>query len=85
LECYFSGGKLPDEVYWFKDGEIITNETDGIFHSEDKKLKNAEETLRSTLHLPPGYEEQEGDYKCSAINSNSSSASYEIEMIYECN
>ena len=88
LKCYFSGWPLPHEVHWYKDGELLTNETEGIFHSEEKKWKEGQETLRSTLHFPPGREEQEGFYDCSAINSIpgwSSSASYEIEMIYKCN
>ncbi|XP_078376647.1 hemicentin-1-like isoform X1 [Oculina patagonica] len=87
LECFFSGWPLPREVYWFKDGKPITNGTEGIYHSEDKKWKKGEETLRSRLRLPPGREEQEGYYKCSATNSIpswSSSISFEIEMIYEC-
>ena len=84
LQCYFSGRPLPHEVHWYKDGEIITNETEGIYHSEDEKEKNGEKTLRSTLHLPAGREEQEGFYKCSARNSIPSSASFEIQMIYEC-
>ncbi|XP_020616989.1 neuronal cell adhesion molecule-like isoform X2 [Orbicella faveolata] len=84
LQCFFSGMPLPHEVHWYKDGELITNETEGIYHSEDEKEKNGEKTLRSTLHLPPGREEQEGFYKCSARNSIPSSASFEIQMIYEC-
>ena len=86
LECYFSGWRLelPLEVHWYKDGKLITNGTDGIYHSEDRKKKDGEETLRSKLSLPPGREEQEGFYNCS-IYGWSSSASYEIQMIYECN
>lgn len=87
LECFFSGWPLPREVYWYKDDELITNGTEGIYHTEDNKRKNGEISLRSKLRLPPGREEQEGFYKCSATNSIpgwSSSVSYEIEMIYEC-
>ena len=84
LECYFSGWPLPDEVNWYKDGELITSGTEGIFHSEDEQWKYDEHILRSTLHLPPGREEQEGIYKCSARNSIPSIASYEIQMIYQC-
>ena len=84
LQCYFSGQPLPQEVRWYKDGELITIGTEGIYHSEDEKEKNGEKTLRSTLHLPLGREEQEGFYKCSARNSIPSSASFEIQMIYEC-
>ena len=84
LACYFSGRPLPHEVHWYKDGELITNETEGIYHSENETETNGEKTLRSTLYLPPGREEQEGFYKCSARNSIPSSASYEIQMIYVC-
>ena len=84
LQCYFSGWPLPQEVHWYKDGKLITNGTEGIYHSEDEKEKNGEKTLRSILHLPPGREEQEGFYKCSARNSIPSCASFEIQMIYQC-
>ena len=84
LECYFSGSPLPLEVHWYKDGELITNETEGIYHTEYEKEKNGEKTLWSTLHLPPGRKELKGDYKCSARNSIPSNASYGIEMIYHC-
>ncbi len=84
LQCYFSGRPLPHEVHWYKDGQLITNGTEGIYHSEVEKEKNGEKTLRSMLHLPLGREEQEGFYKCSARNSIPSSASFEIQMIYEC-
>ena len=84
LGCHFSGWPLPHEVHWYKDGELITNGTEGIYHSEDEKEQNGETTLRSTLHLPPGREEQEGSYECSARNSISNNASYRIEMIYQC-
>lgn len=87
LECYFSGWPFPQEVYWYKDGKIITNGTEGIYHSEDKKRKKRGEILRSTLHLPPGGEEQEGFYNCSARNSirGWKSEAFEItQMIYKC-
>ena len=83
LECIFSGWPLPRTVLWHKDNELIGNGTEGIYHS----LQEKGETLRSILHLPHGREEQEGFYNCSATNSIpgwSSSASEEIEMIYEC-
>jgi len=83
LGCHFSGWPLPHEVHWYKDGELITNGTEGIYHSEDEKEQNGETTLRSTLHLPSGHEEQEGFYNCSASNSIRST-SYEIQMIYQC-
>jgi len=84
LGCHFSGSPLPHEVDWYKDGKLITNGTEGIYHSEDEKEEKGEKILRSTLHLPKGREEQEGFYKCSARNSIPSSASYEIQMIYQC-
>jgi len=84
LGCHFSGWPLPHEVDWYKDGKQITNGTEGIYHSEDEKEENGEKILRSTLHLPKGREDQEGFYKCSARNSIPSSASYEIQMIYQC-
>jgi len=80
LRCCFSGWPLPDEVNWYKDGELIRSTN----HSEDEQWKNGEKTLRSTLHLPPGHEEQEGFYKCSARNSIPSKASFKIQMIYVC-
>ena len=84
LKCYFSGWPLPHEVHWFKDGKLITNEIGDIYQSEDEREKDGEKTLWSTLHLPPGREEQEGFYKCRARKSIPSNASYEIQMIYEC-
>ena len=87
LKCFFSGWPLPREVQWYKNGEIITNGTERIYHSEDKKWKKGVETLRSTLHLPPGREEQEGFYKCSARNSipGWKSETFKIlQMIYQC-
>jgi len=83
LECAFSGWPLPHTVLWHKDNKLISNGTEGIYHS----LQERGETLHSVLHLPPGREEQGGDYNCSATNSIpgwSSRASTEIEMIYEC-
>ena len=84
LQCRFSGWPLPDEVNWYKGRELITNGTEGILYSEDEQWKNGEKTLRSTLHLPAGREEQAGLYNCSARNSIPSKASIEIQMIYEC-
>ena len=84
LECYFSGWPLPHEVHWYKDGELITNETEGIYQSADEREKDGEKTLWSRPRLPRGRAELEGDYKCSARNSIPSSASYHIEMIYHC-
>ena len=84
LECYFAGSPLPHEVHWYKNGELITNEIEGIYQLEDEKEKDGEKTLRSTLQLPSGRKEQEGIYNCSARNSIPSSASHEIKMIYEC-
>ena len=83
LACCFSGWPLPHEVHWYKDGGLITDETEGIYHSENEEGKDGEKTVRSTLHLQ-GREELEGHYKCSARNSIPSSASYEMQMIYEC-
>ena len=83
LECVFSGWPLPRTVLWHKDNELNVNETEGIYHS----LQEKGETLRSILHLSHGREEQEGLYNCSATNCIpgwSSSASEEIQMIYEC-
>ena len=87
LECHFSGWPLPREVQWSKNGKIITNGTESIYHSEDRKWKKGKETLQSTLHLPPGREEQEGYYKCSARNSIpgwESEAFESMQMIYLC-
>ncbi|KAL9967134.1 hypothetical protein ACROYT_G025306 [Oculina patagonica] len=83
LECVFSGWPLPHIVHWHKDDKPLSNGTEDIYHS----LQKRGETLHSALHLSPGREEQEGFYKCSATNSIpgwSSSDSYEIELIYEC-
>jgi len=83
LECEFSGWPVPHTVLWHKDNKLISNGTEGIYHS----LQERGETLHSVLHLPPGREEQGGHYKCSATNSIpgwSSNASEEIQMIYEC-
>ena len=87
LECYFSGWPLPLEVHWYKDGKIITNGTEGIYHSEDKQWNNGQKTLRSKLSLPPGREELEGIYKCRAKNSISgwqSEVFEELQLIYMC-
>ena len=87
LKCCFSGWPLPREVQWYKNGKILTNGTESIYYSEDKKWKKGEETLWSTLSLPPGHEEQEGLYKCSARNSIpgwKSEIFGIIQLIYEC-
>ena len=84
LTCYFSGWPFPDEVSWYKDGQPITSGTEDIVHFEDEQWNYDEKILQSTLHLPPGREEQEGIYKCSARNSIPSIASYEIQVIYIC-
>ena len=84
MGCDFFGRPLPHEVHWYKDGELITNETEGIYQSQDEKEKDGKKFLRSTLHLPPGREELQGNYKCSASNSIPSRASYKIETRYEC-
>lgn len=87
LECFFSGWPLPREVFWYKDGKQIANGTRGMYFLEDKKWKNGEETFHSKLKLPPGREEQEGFYNCSATNSFpgwSSKDSFAIQMLYEC-
>jgi len=83
LECYFSGWPFPSEVHWFKDDQIITNGTEGIYHSEVKRGKNGEGTLCSRLILPPGREELEGFYKCRAKNSFSE-VSVSLQLIYVC-
>ena len=86
LECYLSGWPSP-EVHWFKDDKIITNGTEGIYHSENNEWKNGQKTLRSKLSLPPGREEQEGIYKCRGKNSFSgwqSEVSEYLQLIYVC-
>jgi len=83
LKCVFLGWPLPRTVLWHKDNELISNGTEGIYHS----LQEKGETLHSILHLPHGREEQAGFYNCSATNSIpgwSSSASKKIQMLYEC-
>ena len=83
LECNFSGWPLPDTVLWHKDNELISNGTEGIYHS----LQERGETVKSVLHLLHGREEQEGFYYCSATNGIpgwSSNESAEIQMLYEC-
>ena len=85
LECFFSGWPLAFDVHWFKDGKIIANGTEGIYHSEDTRRKYGEETLHSRLSLPPGREELEGIYKCSAKNKISGQrASYSFQYIFVC-
>ena len=83
LECYFSGWPFPQKVHWFKDDKIITNGAKGIFQSEDRRRKNGKETLHSKLSLPPGREELEGIYKCSAKNKISEVSEY-LQLIYLC-
>ncbi|XP_058958485.2 uncharacterized protein [Pocillopora verrucosa] len=83
IECVFSGWPLPTIVHWFKEEKLITNGTDGIYHSVEKEGNN----LRSTLYFPSGQEDQEGLYKCNATNSIpgwSSWAAYAIEMLLLC-
>ena len=87
LECFFYGWPLPLQVHWYKDDKIITNGTKGIYHSEDERPENGKETLRSKLTLPPGREELEGVYNCSAKNSIpgwQSEVSDEFELRYDC-
>ena len=83
LECYFSGWPFPQKVHWFKDDKIIKNGAKGIFQSEDRRRKNGKETLHSKLSLPPGREELEGIYKCSAKNKISEVSEY-LQLIYVC-
>ena len=85
LESFFSGWPLAFEVHWYKNDKIITNGTEGIYHSEDRRRKNGEETLHSRLSFPPGREELEGIYKCSAKNKISGQqASAHFQYIYVC-
>jgi len=87
LECFFTGFPLPLQVHWYKNDKVITNGTEGIYHTENKRPKNGEETLRSRLSLPPGREELEGVYNCRANNSIpgwQSEVSEELQLIYEC-
>ena len=87
LECFFSGFPLPLQVHWYKDDKVITNGTEGIYHTENKRPKNGEETLRSRLSLPPGREELEGIYNCRAKNSIpgwQSEVSKVLQLIYVC-
>jgi len=87
LECFFTGFPLPLQVHWYKNDKVITNGTEGIYHTENKRPKNGEETLRSRLRLPPGREELEGVYNCRANNSIpgwQSEVSGELQLIYEC-
>ena len=85
LEIFFSGWPIAFEVHWYKDDKIITNGTEGIYHSEDRRQKNGEETLRSRLSFPPGREELEGVYKCSAKNTISGGqASAYFQYIFVC-
>lgn len=95
LKCYFSGWPLPSTVEWYKEQwlvsnvtyKLITNGTKGMYQEQKKTRWNGIETLRSILHLPSGTEDQEGFYTCKAksnIAGWSSSASYTIQMIYEC-
>ncbi|XP_022788743.1 peroxidasin homolog [Stylophora pistillata] len=95
LECHFVGWPLPTTVNWYKEKSLannvthtlITNGTMRMYHSQEKAWKNGKEILRSSLHLPSGTEDQEGFYTCKAqstIIGWSSSASYTIQMIYEC-
>ena len=83
LECYFSGWPFPQEVHWFKDDKIITNGAKGIYHSEDRRLKNGKETLHTRLSLLSGREELEGIYKCSGKNEISEVSEY-LQLIYVC-
>lgn len=83
LECVFSGRPLPRQVSWYMNGELISNGTNGIYHSEDWKDGN----LHTKLSLPAGREEQKGFYTCTAMNNISgwsSSASKKIQIKYHC-
>ena len=83
LGCIFLG--WPLEVHWYKDDKLITNGTEGIYHSEDKRRNNGEETLHSRLSLPPGREDLGGNYKCIAKNRISGQqASASLQYIYVC-
>lgn len=85
LECFFSGWPLAFEVHWYKDGKIITNGTEGIYYSEDRRRKYGMETVYSRLSLPLGREELEGSYKCRAKNKISGrQASDSLQYIYVC-
>ena len=78
LECFFAGWPSALEVHWYKDDKIITNGTEGIYHSEDNELKDGQKTLHSRLSLPLGREELQGIYKCSAKNRISGRQAFEV-------
>ena len=87
LDCVLSGWPLPRAVSWYKDDKLITNGTEGMYHSQDIIWKKGEKTLRSILHLPAGREEQEGFYKCSATNRIpgwSSQKDITLQIFYQC-
>ena len=86
LRCIFKGWPLP-RVIWYKERKPILNGSEGFYHSE-KKLWNSDlVTLQSTLHLPPGREEYDGLYTCTAENNIpgwSSNQSSKIWVTYHC-
>ena len=91
LKCSFKGWPLP-RVMWYKaeeyEGvykELIINGSGDFSFSE--KVSEEETQLTSILHLPPGREQHEGSYTCTAENSIpgwSSKESFTISMIYQC-
>lgn len=68
LKCDFQAP--VHKVYWYKDNELITNGTEGLYQSYDQL---DDDTLRSTLRFPTVHVHHEGIYTCKAdTNQNSS-------------
>ncbi|XP_022788728.1 uncharacterized protein LOC111328530 isoform X2 [Stylophora pistillata] len=78
--CCFSGWPRPRLVHWYKNGEEIVNGSQRIYQYQSSKGK----CLKSTLHLPPGREELDGVYECSASNQGSRNVSEKLQLNYQC-
>ena len=87
LKCSFKGWPLP-RVVWYKDGKVINNGSQGLYHKERPGWSPCNPTtLETTLHFPRGRTKYRGHYKCYAengFNGWSSKHSAEFRVIHEC-
>lgn len=83
LKCDFQAP--VHEVYWYKNNELITNGTEGLYQSYDQL---DDYTLRSTLRFPTVHVHHEGIYTCKADTNQNSSCpeglTVEVSVFCKC-
>ena len=81
INCDFTAP--PGAVYWYKDGKLIINRTQGLYHTEDQLN---DDIFRSTLHFSTVRLEHEGFYKSCTADAGAGRlcSKYEIEVLVYC-